>query len=234
MTMTDDSTQSQAALAEWLTTELAAVGVEDEALVEYTLGILREDSIPDEDKAEGIVDFLATSYEDVPAASFQNLVERALAKHLELVQQEADAAAARAAEQLAAAAAVPEPASVPAPSSSGLAAVNKKKLLTREEKRRRQALLAQYGFQTDEIVINAQGEEEVRYRDHSAGAKRADDGLDSNTNAKRIADQEAARRARMREEHEKKVAQDKAALEKQRLDKEKAKQRTQKKEKRRM
>ncbi|KAJ3361096.1 hypothetical protein GGF32_007783 [Allomyces javanicus] len=230
--MNDDSTQSQAALAEWLTTELAALGVEDEALVEYTLGILREDSIPDEDKAEGIVDFLATSYEDVPAASFQDLVERALAKHLELVQQEADAAAARAAEQLAAAAAAPEPSATP--SSASASTATKKKMLTRDEKRRRQALLAQYGFQTDEIVINAQGEEEVRYRDHSAGAKRADDGLDSNTNAKRIADQEAARRARMREEHEKKVAQDKAALEKQRLDKEKAKQRTQKKEKRRM
>ncbi|KNE67891.1 hypothetical protein AMAG_12609 [Allomyces macrogynus ATCC 38327] len=232
MTMNDDSTQSQVELAAWLTTELATLGVEDEALVEYTLGILREDSIPDEDKAEGIVDFLATSYEDVPAASFQDLVERALVKHLDLVQQEADAAAARAAEQLAAAAAVAEPTATP--SSASASTANKKKLLTRDEKRRRQALLAQYGFQTDEIVINAQGEEEVRYRDHSAGAKRADDGLDSNTNAKRIADQEAARRARMREEHEKKVAQDKAALEKQRLDKEKAKQRTQKKEKRRM
>ncbi|KAL7750532.1 hypothetical protein RI367_003868 [Sorochytrium milnesiophthora] len=97
-----------------------------------------------------------------------------------------------------------------------------------ELKRRKKALLERYAYQELEVTVNERGEKQLGLS--------ADQGLPANENAKRVADQEKARRDKLKKAHEEKVARDKASLEKQRLQKEKDKEskKTVKKEKRRM
>lgn len=114
----------------------------------------------------------------------------------------------------------------------------KKRELSHEERKRREALLKQYDYSmADEIVERADGEIEVVHRmgtvDDAIGSL-ASSGLERNTNAQRIAQEEQQKRERSKQEHQKKVERDKQQLEEQRLKKEREKRRTQKKEKRRL
>ncbi|EGC37670.1 hypothetical protein DICPUDRAFT_149674 [Dictyostelium purpureum] len=104
--------------------------------------------------------------------------------------------------------------------------------LSREEQKKRDALLSKYGY--DEEDVDSHGD--ILLSDHVEKKKIEDQkmeyGLGENLNAKRIADEEKAKREKSKFEHQKKVLRDKELLEKQRRDEEKKK--TTKKEKRRL
>ncbi|KAJ3094039.1 hypothetical protein HDU97_008662 [Phlyctochytrium planicorne] len=106
------------------------------------------------------------------------------------------------------------------------------KQLSKEERRRRDQFLSKYAYDVDEIVEGADGEAEVLYKGSSSTP--TDLKIAANDNASRVREAEQQRRAKMKSEHETIQQRNKAALEKQLLDKEKEKRRTQKKEKRRM
>lgn len=112
------------------------------------------------------------------------------------------------------------------------------KTMTKEERKKRDALLAQYGYDLDEMVEGADGEMEIVYKDRSkgssAGVNTSDPLLMANNNADIVKQKEALRRADMKKASENEKERNKAALEKQRLAQEKEKRRTQKGEKRRM
>lgn len=114
------------------------------------------------------------------------------------------------------------------------------KTMTKEERKKRDALLAQYGYDLDEMVEGADGEMEIVYKDRSGkggadkGVSTGDPLLMANNNADIVKQKEAARRAEMKKASENEKKRNKAALEKQRLAQEKEKRRTQKSEKRRM
>lgn len=113
------------------------------------------------------------------------------------------------------------------------------KTMTKEERKKRDALLAQYGYDLDEMVEGADGEMEIVYKDRSAkgssvGVSTGDPLLMANNNADIVKQKEASRRAEMKKASENEKERNKAALEKQRLAQEKEKRRTQKSEKRRM
>ena len=93
-------------------------------------------------------------------------------------------------------------------------------------------MLAQYGFEgADEIRETANGDLEIVYKDGSGKGGDPLKGLEENRNAKMVQEKDQAKRAQQKEEHVKKVAREKQLLEADKLRKEKAKQRTQKREK---
>ncbi|KAI8868754.1 hypothetical protein GQ42DRAFT_163915 [Ramicandelaber brevisporus] len=109
-----------------------------------------------------------------------------------------------------------------------------------EEYRRRQALLERYSHETQQIVETATGESEIVYKDTAESGKKAagsgGSGAEDFTNSNKgiVQEKEKQRREQMRKEHQKQVDLNKQAALKKKLDAEKEKQRTQKKEKRRM
>lgn len=50
--------------------------------------------------------------------------------------------------------------------------------MTREERAKREQLLAQYGYQLDDVVEGADGEAEIMYKDHAASGGTAKGGGD--------------------------------------------------------
>ncbi|KAM9962755.1 hypothetical protein ACTFIW_007358 [Dictyostelium discoideum] len=104
--------------------------------------------------------------------------------------------------------------------------------MSREEQKKRDALLSKYGYDEEDVDENG----DIILSDHIEKKKIEDNkiesGLGENLNAKRIADEEKAKREKSKIEHQKKVQRDKEALEKQKRDEEKKK--TVKKEKRRL
>jgi len=114
------------------------------------------------------------------------------------------------------------------------------KNMTKEERKKRDALLAQYGYDLDEMVEGADGELEIVYKDRSAKASAAgnvssaDPLMMANNNSEIQKQKDAVRRAEMKKASETEKERNKLALEKQRLAQEKEKKRTQKGEKRRM
>ena len=107
----------------------------------------------------------------------------------------------------------------------------KKRELTREERKERERLLASYGYEgADGIRETADGELEIVYRE---GGTKTASGLpiEENRNAKMVQEKEVAKRAQQKDDHAKKVSREKQLLEADKLKKEKAKERTQKREK---
>lgn len=106
--------------------------------------------------------------------------------------------------------------------------------LSADERRRRDALLEQYAFGSERLVEGANGALEVIAA--PGAAHTTDPPLlgDRNTNAERVhlAQQEQRRQAKA--EHEQRVERDRQLLDDQRRKQERAKERTQKREKRRM
>ncbi|TPX66682.1 hypothetical protein SpCBS45565_g04276 [Spizellomyces sp. 'palustris'] len=111
-----------------------------------------------------------------------------------------------------------------------------KKQLSKEEKQARERLLAQYGYDLDEVVETADGEVEFIYKGKKDDKKSSSDEvlLPKNRNAEIVKQAEQAKRSQAQADHQKQVQRNKELQEKQRLEKEKEKRRTMKKEKRRM
>ncbi|RKP06021.1 hypothetical protein THASP1DRAFT_25583 [Thamnocephalis sphaerospora] len=206
--------------------QLAGLGVDDEMVCEYVARLVEDDDLEEDERREAIVDYLsATTEASVDSAVDAIFVE--WKRHAGQAQEQA--AAVKQQEQLAAR--EREKRELMADmrtADDGEDPVNIVKEMTREERERRERLLARYGFDLDEIVETADGETEIVYKDRTESNGGGDDQLAANRNRAIIADKERAQRDNLRQEHQKKVERDRELLEKQRLDKEKEKRRTQK------
>ncbi|KAJ1936185.1 hypothetical protein FBU59_005139 [Linderina macrospora] len=212
-------------MSAYLKSELSKHGIDDEAIIEYCVGLLDDETMETDEKQEAIAGYL----EAVTEQDLSDLISTALTKTT-IAQQEAELAAQAAAQQKLNRALELEKAELEKDAQEARDPVATRQL-TMEERRQREKLLMTYGFDVPEIVENANGEAEIVYREATAGT---DMGVERNLNAQIVADKERAVRETSRAAHLKKVEREKELLEKDRLRKEKEKRRTAKKEKRRM
>ncbi|KAJ2730425.1 hypothetical protein IW152_005264 [Coemansia sp. BCRC 34962] len=212
-------------MAEYLAAELSKLGVDDETIVEYCVGLLEDTSMDAEEKLEAIVGYLeATEVEQ----NFTLIVNKAIelvavdkAKReldaQELAQQALRGALEREREEL-------------LRDALDTKTVAAGKQLTAEERRQRERVLKAYDIGEPEIVEKANGESEIVYREQAGDVPVTE----RNTNAQIVADKERAQREASRLAHQKNKEREKELLEKDRLKKEEKKKRTMKNEKRRM
>ncbi|KAG0031559.1 hypothetical protein BGZ81_001034 [Podila clonocystis] len=233
-----DSNEIETFIAE----KLAGISLQDEAITEYFARIVEEESMEEPEKREAITELLADVTEEPTETvidsvfDFWNIMKEQEAKKAQEEKQKVlEAAKER------------ERASFKAEldnnnNREGALSMSSRhvvKTMTKEERKKRDALLAQYGYDLDEMVEGADGEMEIMYKDRSAkgsaaGVNTSDPLLMANNNADIVKQKEALRRAEMKKASENEKERNKAALEKQRLAQEKEKRRTQKSEKRRM
>ncbi|KAF9385683.1 hypothetical protein CPB97_004585 [Podila verticillata] len=221
--------------------KLAGISLEDEAITEYFARIVEEESMEEPEKREAITELLA----DVTEEPTETVIDSVFDFWNGMKEQEAKKAQEEK-EKVLEAAREKERASFKAEldnsnNREGALSMSSRhvvKTMTKEERKKRDALLAQYGYDLDEMVEGADGEMEIVYKDRSkgssAGVNTSDPLLMANNNADIVKQKEALRRADMKKASENEKERNKAALEKQRLAQEKEKRRTQKGEKRRM
>ncbi|KAG0233757.1 hypothetical protein BGW42_007217 [Actinomortierella wolfii] len=227
----------------FITNALAGFKLEDEAIAEYFARLVEEESMEEPEKREAITELLADVTEEPTATIIDEVFVfyNGLQAKKKAQEEEEKAKALEAAKEKERASLLAE---LDRKDDNGILSMSSRhviKNMTKEERKRREALLAQYGFDMDEIVEGADGELEISYKDRSSsgsGGKKSSSSYDpllqANTNADIVKQQEAARRAQMKKASENERERNKQALEKQRLEKEKEKRRTQKHEKRRM
>ncbi|KAG0328364.1 hypothetical protein BGZ99_005547 [Dissophora globulifera] len=235
-----ESTEIETFIAE----RLATISLQDEAITEYFARIVEEESMEETDKREAITELLADVTEeptgtviDMVFEVWNRIKKEEEQKALEEKQKALDAAKEK--ERAALRAAFDDP-----NNREGVLSMSSRhvvKNMTKEERKKRDALLAQYGYDLDEMVEGDDGEMEIVYKDRSGGGSSSksnvastDPLLMANTNADIVKNKESQRRAEMKKASESEKERNKLALEKQRLEKEKEKRRTQKSEKRRM
>ncbi|KAJ2781514.1 hypothetical protein H4R18_002840 [Coemansia javaensis] len=218
-------------MSKYLAEELARGGVDDEAIVEYCVGLLDDGSMDAGEKEEAIGGYLESATETDFGAVVRRAIELAADERRQReaeTQQQAAAARQLAQER--------ERAELQRDAQGGAQGQQQQsgqqKQLSAEERRQREHLLKTYGFQEPEIVEGRDGEAEIVYRD--TAADRAELPAEINDNAARVAEKERAMRESSRLAHQKKVEREKELLEKDRLRKEKERRRTMKNEKRRM
>ncbi|KAF8949648.1 hypothetical protein BGZ52_005282 [Haplosporangium bisporale] len=232
-----DSNEIETFIAE----KLAAISLQDEAITEYFARIVEEESMEEPEKREAITELLA----DVTEEPTETVIDSVFDFWNDMKEQEAKKAQEEK-EKVLEAAREKERASFKSEldnsnNREGALSMSSRhvvKTMTKEERKKRDALLAQYGYDLDEMVEGADGEMEIVYKDRSKGSSAAvntsDPLLMANNNADIVKNKEALRRAEMKKASENEKERNKAALEKQRLAQEKEKRRTQKGEKRRM
>ncbi|KAI9502307.1 hypothetical protein GGI25_006127 [Coemansia spiralis] len=210
-------------MSKYLEQELNNVGIDDTAIIEYCTGILEDTSADPEEKLEAIVGYL----EAVSEADFTTIVKQAIDKASEesaekkkKMQAVAKAKYGQALEE--------ERQELQRDAQERIDIV--KKQLSAEERRQRERLLSAYGGEGMEIVDRPDGEAEIVYK----GMEKSREGIVQNSNTQMVLDRERAQRETNKLAHQKKVEKEKELLERDRLKKEKEKQRTMKKEKRRM
>ncbi|KAF9572478.1 Protein transport protein S9 plasma membrane t-SNARE [Mortierella alpina] len=234
-----DSNEIEVFIAE----KLAGISLQDEAITEYFARLVEEESMEEPEKREAITELLA----DVTEEPTKTVIDTVFEFWNGLKDKEARKAEEEK-EKMLAAAKERERASLKAQledtsNREGTLSMSSRhvvKNMTKEERKKRDALLAQYGYDLDEMVEGADGEMEIVYKDRSkgsgaaSGVSTADPLLMANNNAEIVKQKEAVRRAEMKKASENEKERNKLALEKQRLAQEKEKRRTQKSEKRRI
>ncbi|KAJ2809326.1 hypothetical protein H4R20_000229 [Coemansia guatemalensis] len=212
-------------MSQYLTAELAAIGVDDEAIVEYCVGFLTDTSMSAKEKQEAIVEYLE-------AATESNLVSGIVSKAIAL-QEDQSAQNNVALEQQAKrelAIAQEREREELLRDVSEATAKKQEKTLTAEERRRREGLINRYELNQPQIIENKDGEAEIVYSED----KKTSAHISSNDNAQLVSAKQAEERKSAKAAHQKKVLRDKE-LEKKRHDEEQEKKRrTMKREKRRM
>ncbi|KAI8809506.1 hypothetical protein BJ742DRAFT_804089 [Cladochytrium replicatum] len=208
------------------------VSFADEAIVEYIAGLCFDETLDDEEIVEAVQGIFVA--ENANADEFIPLLLKEAEKawkadkeskeveEQEQLQKRKAAAAAAALFDV-----TEDPPQSETPKKSGSQGLSKAELKARQQ------LLDKYGFEGDEIVEDENGETEIVYR-ASGSEKSSGAGLEKNRNADIVKSIEQAKREKSASEHAKQVQRNKELVEKQKLDKEKEKRRTQKREKRRM
>ncbi|KAF9408407.1 hypothetical protein BGZ94_002321 [Podila epigama] len=219
--------------------KLAGISLQDEAITEYFARIVEEESMEEPEKREAITELLA----DVTEEPTATVIDAVFEFWTTLQEQEAKKAQ-EAKEKVLQAAKEKERAALKAelenPNREGALSMSSRhvvKTMTKEERKKRDALLAQYGYDLDEMVEGDDGELEIVYKDRSSkgsNVNTSDPLFMANNNADIVKNKEAQRRAEMKKASEMEKERNKLALEKQRQAAEKEKRRTQKNEKRRM
>ncbi|KAJ2358823.1 hypothetical protein IWW50_000800 [Coemansia erecta] len=207
-------------MSQYLTAELAKIGVDDEAIVEYCAGLLTETSMDDEEKQEAIVGYLEAVVDSDTSGIVSKAIELTAKEHAQhkaedeqRAKEELDRAQERERIEF----------------QRDMEQVkHEERQLTSEERKQRDNLLKKYGGGELEVV-EKNGEAEIVYREVKNTMR-----SEGNNNAKIVADKERASRENAKLAHQKKVEKEKELLEKDRLRKDKEKRRTMKKEKRRM
>ncbi|KNC98581.1 uncharacterized protein SPPG_06266 [Spizellomyces punctatus DAOM BR117] len=215
---------------EWLTASLMDLSINDETFSEYITQLCSEETMEDGERREVIVEFLSEAT-DQPVEQLvdemlrRNAEWREKARRQEEEMKQKALEAVKLQEREALQATISQQEIKPA-----------KKQLSKEEKQARERLLAQYGYDLDEVVETADGEVEFIYKGKKDDKKSSSDEvlLPKNRNAEIVKQAEQAKRLQAQAEHQKQVQRNKELQEKQRLEKEKEKRRTMKKEKRRM
>ncbi|KAJ2712452.1 hypothetical protein H4R19_002747 [Coemansia spiralis] len=212
-------------MSAYLGDELAKAGVDDAAIVEYCVGLLVDESMDADEKEEAIVGYLGAVTEADLADTVRKAIALAGDEHIQsqvASEQRAREAMARAAER--------ERAELQRDTQGSGAPKQPAKQLSASERLRRDEFLKRYGFEEPEIVQGKDGEAELVYRE----ARNAPIAIESNDNARIVAEKQRAARESDKAAHQKKVERDKELAEKDRLRKDKEKRRTMKGEKRRM
>ncbi|KAI8818393.1 uncharacterized protein EV422DRAFT_569817 [Fimicolochytrium jonesii] len=230
----------------WLASKLESeLKITDETFAEYITQLCTEcnfslvacngveqDTIEEEEKREVIVEFLGEATSD--EANVEPVVDELLKRNAEFREK----AAKREEEERLKALEAAKQKELEALQSNRSSKdpqhddqSKTKKAMSSSERLARERLLAQYAYETDDIVETADGAAESVSTRKKGGER---DLLAKNDNAERIRQEEQAKRAKAQADHQKKVQRDKELLEKQRLDKENQKKKTVKSEKRRM
>ncbi|KAF9901021.1 hypothetical protein EC991_006611 [Linnemannia zychae] len=239
--MAENTAEFEAFVAE----QLKAISVQDEAITEYFARLVEEESMEEPERREAITELLA----DVTEEPTETIIDAVFVywnglrdAELKKAEEEKEKALAAAKERERASLKLDLDTSSNAGNREGPLSMSSRhvvKTMTKEERKKRDALLAQYGYDLDEMVEGADGEMEIVYKDRSGkgaekGVTTSDPLMMANNNADIVKQKEAARRAEMKKASESEKERNKLALEKQRLAAEKEKRRTQKSEKRRM
>ncbi|KAF9583668.1 hypothetical protein BGW38_008902 [Lunasporangiospora selenospora] len=223
----------------FITERLASISLQDEAITQFFASIVGEETMEEPEKREAITELLveATSEPTVTIIDsvfeFYNKLKQEEAKK---AQEEKDRAVEAAKKKVQDAFKLVD---VDRDAYS-LSSRHVIKEMSKDERKRRDALLAQYGYELDDVVEGEDGETEIMYKDRSGRSKAGPRGMSSdpllaaNTNADIVKQRDAKRRSDMQQASENEKERNRLALEKQRLAKEKEGRRTQKQEKRRM
>ncbi|RUS14770.1 hypothetical protein BC938DRAFT_477228 [Jimgerdemannia flammicorona] len=243
-------------LIDLITERLATIDLHDETVSEYIAGIVQEEWLEEHEKREAITEYLKeTTVREAPTNDLIDDMFIAWRKEQAEIMRKEEDKKAKATESApdtiipadpATASGTAGPAkrttvwdNIEQPESTSFSQRHQRRDMSKEERAKRDQLLAQYGYQLDEVIEGANGEAEIVYKDHAAGAGGkgtggGEDLLGANRNADIIKDKERARREQMRKKSEEEKERNKMLLEKQRLAADKEKKRTAKKEKRRM
>ncbi|KAG0246257.1 hypothetical protein B0O80DRAFT_254346 [Mortierella sp. GBAus27b] len=227
-------------IEDFIAERLAGISLQDEAITEYFARIVEEETMEEPEKREAITELLADVTEQPTGTVIDDVFEV-----WNKMKQEEEKKAQEEKEKALEAAKERERAALKAQFAAGnrdegplsMSSRHVVKNMTKEERKKRDALLAQYGYDLDEMVEGDNGEMEIVYKDRSGSSsttKSSDPLLLANNNADIVKQKEAQRRAEMKKASENEKERNKLALEKQRLAKEKEQRRTQKNEKRRM
>ncbi|KAG0252547.1 hypothetical protein BGZ95_006595 [Linnemannia exigua] len=209
--MAENSAEFEAFIAE----QLQTISIQDEAITEYFARLVEEESMEEPERREAITELLADVTEDSTEAiidavfAYWNGLREA---ELKKAEEEKEKALAAAREKERASLKVDLDTSSTNGNREGPLSMSSRhvvKTMTKEERKKRDALLAQYGYDLDEMVEGADGEMEIVYKDRSGGKGGADKGVATsdplmmaNNNADIVKHKEAARRAEMKKASE--------------------------------
>ncbi|KAI8321932.1 hypothetical protein GQ54DRAFT_324586 [Martensiomyces pterosporus] len=215
-------------MSSFLKEELAKRGIDDEAIVEYCVGLLDDDTMDGDEKQEAIAGYLEAATDE----DLGDVIKKALEMSDDERAKREVADQAKAKEALDRAL-IKEKEELERDAKETREVVSSTvRQMTAEERKQRERFLMTYGFDVDEIVEGQNGEDEIVYKGRDEG--KADLGVERNTNAQVAAEKDRALRESSRAAHQKKLEREKELVEKEKLRKEKEKRRTMKKEKRRM
>ncbi|KAJ0401131.1 hypothetical protein ATCC90586_000231 [Pythium insidiosum] len=229
------------ALEEWIRAKVQALALDVDVYVDYARGILEDEDTDVEERVQSVIAIFSGAVDDTAVdadilanelneARMVKDVERHLMDDKARHKQEADLRRAeielrdlQLREQ--------EKREAELAKEKEKEKMLARQKMSREELAQREKLISEYGFS----AISEFDEEGnlIKVNDKDKEASGLDSSVGQNTNRQRVQEHQAAMRAKMKQEHEKKVARDKELQEKERLKKEKAKRRTQKREKQR-
>ncbi|PIA13687.1 hypothetical protein COEREDRAFT_83287 [Coemansia reversa NRRL 1564] len=209
-------------MSQYLTVELAAIGVDDEAIVEYCVGFLTDTSMSTTEKQEAIVGYLEAVTE---SELVSNIVSKAIVLENDQLVQHNKAREQQMKEELI----IAQEREKEELKRDVSLSKKEHKSLTMEERRRREGLLNRYELNQPQI-IEKNGEAEIVYTED----KKSSTFISSNDNAELVSVKQVAARENAKAAHQKKVLHDKELEKKRREEEQEKKRKTMKREKRRM
>ncbi|KAJ2081413.1 hypothetical protein H4R24_002348 [Coemansia sp. RSA 988] len=211
-------------MSQYLTEKLAAIGVDDEAIVEYCVGFLTDTSMSAAEKEEAIVGYLEAATESNLVTS---IVNKAITLEEDQSAQNNIALEQQAKEELMLA---QERERAELLRDVSIRSKKRGKIITVEERRKREELLNRYELNQPQIIENKDGEAEVVYSED----KKTSSHISSNVNAQLVSAKQSEERKNAKVAHQKKVLRDKELDKKRQEEEQDKKRRTMKREKRRM